>query len=137
MANFNLNKIVLGGRLTARPELKQSQTGISVAQFNVAVARRQAKDKQRETDYIPCVAWRERAEFLCRYFDKGSSICVIGTLQIRQWTDASGQKRSTAEVVADEITFVDSKSETQAAIVADPLPAPSFEDLEDPVDLPF
>lgn len=137
MANFNLNKIVLGGRLTARPELKQSQTGISVAQFNVAVARRQAKDKRRETDYIPCVAWRERAEFLCRYFDKGSSICVIGTLQIRQWTDASGQKRSTAEVVADEITFVDSKSETQAAIVADPLPASSLEDLEDPVDLPF
>lgn len=137
MANFNLNKIVLGGRLTARPELKQSQTGISVAQFNVAVARGQAKDKQRETDYIPCVAWRERAEFLCRYFDKGSSICVIGTLQIRQWTDASGQKRSTAEVVADEITFVDSKSEMQAAIAADPLPAPSFEDLEDPVDLPF
>ena len=113
MANFNLNKVILGGRLTSDVELKQTQGGIPVAQFSIAVNRKYQKDSQQETDFISCVAWRSTAEFISRYFKKGSSICVVGSIQVRSW-DQNGQKRYATEVVIDEATFVDSKASVGA-----------------------
>ena len=113
MANLNLNKVILAGRLVADPELKKTaNTDSSVCSFTVAVNRRYSKaGEQPQTDFIDCVAWRQQAEFLSRYFRKGSSVCVVGSLQKRQWTDQQGQKRYTTEVIADEINFVDAKGE--------------------------
>ena len=117
MANFNLNKAILGGRLTAEPELKQTPSGVMVLSFSVAVDRRfQSRGEdgqmgQRQADFINCVAWRQTAEFISRYFHKGSSICLVGSIQTRSWNDQQGNKRYTTEVVVDEAYFVDSKSE--------------------------
>lgn len=107
MANLNLNKVIIGGRLTSDVELKSIEQGISVASFSIAVAR---KGKREETDFIPCVAWRSRAEFISKYFRKGSSICVVGNIQTRSWETPDG-KRYKTEVVVEETMFVDSKSE--------------------------
>ena len=92
MANFNLNKVILGGRLTADPELKQTPNGTPVVTFSIAVNRRfQSKENaQQQTDFFNVTAWRATAEFVSRYFRKGSSICVIGSLQNRTWTDQQG-----------------------------------------------
>ena len=94
MANFNLNKVILGGRLTADPELKQTPNGIPVVSFSIAVNRRfQSKENaQQQTDFFNVTAWRATAEFVSRYFRKGSSICVIGSIQNRSWTDQQGNK---------------------------------------------
>ena len=115
MANFNLNKVMLGGRLTADPELKQTQNGIQVASFSIAVNRRvRSNDNQQpNADFFNVTAWRATAEFVSRYFRKGSSIFVVGTLQNRSWTDQQGIKRYTTDIIADEIHFVDSRSESQ------------------------
>lgn len=124
MANLNFNKVILGGRLTADPELKTTQTGVSVTSFDVAINRKYSGQNQQQiTDFITVVAWRQTAEFVTRYFRKGSSICVVGSLQTRSWTDNNGQKRYATEVVADEVNFVDSKSESSAPAAA-PYAAP-------------
>ena len=106
-----LNHITIMGRLTRDPELRRTGTGIAVASFTVAVDRdfsgRDGGDK--ETDFIDCVAWRQTGEFVSKYFTKGSMIVVSGRLQIRSWTDKDGNKRRTAEVVADNCYFGDSK----------------------------
>lgn len=110
MANFNINKSILGGRLTSDPELKQTQSGLYVTTFNLAVSRRFAKDGEQQTaDFFTCVAWRDRAEFICKYFRKGSSLCVVGELQTRSWTDAQNIKHYATELKVDEAFFVDSK----------------------------
>lgn len=114
-ANFNLNKSILGGRLTADPELKQTASGLSACTFTIAVNRRYAKDGQQEADFINCQAWRQTAEFITKYFKKGSSICVTGAIQTRSWTDNNGQKRYATEVVVDEAYFVDGKNDAQGA----------------------
>ena len=111
MANFNINKTILGGRLTADPELRQTNSGVSVCSFTVAVNRRFSKDGEREADFINCQAWRQTAEFICNYFKKGSSICIAGAIQTRSWEDQNGQKRFSTEVVADEAYFVDGKND--------------------------
>ena len=133
MANLNLNKVILAGRLTAEPELKQTQSGISVLSFSIAVNRRYVKSNdgqqaQQQTDFINLVAWRQTAEFISRFFHKGSSICVTGSIQVRPWQDQQGQKRYTTEVVVDEAMFVDSKGEgaTGGAYTPDAYSAPSF-----------
>ena len=102
MANFNLNKVILGGRVTADPELKHTPQGISVCSFSIAVNRR-SKDGQAPADFINCQAWRATAEFISRYFKKGSSICLVGSLQTRTWNDQNGNKRYATEVIADEV----------------------------------
>lgn len=119
MANFSLNKSILGGRLTADPELKQTTSGVSVCSFTVAVNRRYAKDGQQEADFINCQAWRQTAEFISKYFKKGSSICIVGAIQTRSWEDQNGQKRYATEVVADEAYFVDGKNDAQGAETTD------------------
>ena len=108
-----LNHITIMGRLTRDPELRRTGSGIAVASFTVAVDRdfggRDGGEK--ETDFIDCVAWRQTGEFVSKYFTKGRMIVVSGRLQIRSWTDKDGNKRRTAEVVADNCYFGDSKRE--------------------------
>ena len=109
-----LNKIFIMGRLTRDPELRRTQTGTPVASFSLAVDR-DFKDKstgERATDFIDVVAWRQTAEFVSRYFAKGRMAVVEGRLQIRDWTDKEGNKRRSAEVVADQIYFGDSKRDS-------------------------
>ena len=109
-----LNHITIMGRLTRDPELRRTGTGIAVASFTVAVDRdfggRDGGEK--ETDFIDCVAWRQTGEFVSKYFTKGRMIVVSGRLQIRSWTDKDGNKRRTAEVVADNVYFGDSKRDS-------------------------
>ena len=109
-----LNHIVIMGRLTRDPELRRTGSGIAVASFTVAVDRdfggRDGGEK--ETDFIDCVAWRQTGEFVSKYFTKGRMIVVSGRLQIRNWTDKDGNKRRTAEVVADNCYFGDSKRDS-------------------------
>ena len=106
-----LNRIVLMGRLTADPEMKQTKNGIAVGSFTLAVDRdRKDKDTgEREADFIRCVVWRSTAEFASRYFSKGQMAVVSGRLTIRPWTDDQGNKRSTTEVLVDNLYFGDSK----------------------------
>ena len=106
-----LNHIVIMGRLARDPELRHTQTGTPVASFRLAVDR-DFKDKntgERTTDWIDVVAWRGTGEFVSRYFSKGRMAVVEGRLQIREWTDKEGNRRTTAEVVADNVYFGDSK----------------------------
>jgi single-strand DNA-binding protein len=109
------NKVILIGNLVADPELKKTQSGISVTSFRIAVGRRfSSKDSEApQADFIDIVCWRSTAEFVTQYFTKGRPILVCGQLQSRTWTDQNGQKRYTVEVVADEVTFVDRKADSQ------------------------
>lgn len=132
MSNFNLNKVILGGRLTSDPELKQTPQGVSVTSFNIAVNRKAVKDKETQADFITIVAWRNTAEFICKYFKKGASICISGSVQTRSWTDQQNNKRYATEIIADEAYFVDGKSDAQT-----PTQAPQFEDVAPDEDLPF
>ena len=108
-----LNHIVIMGRLTRDPELRRTGSGIAVASFTVAVDRDYSgKDGgEKETDFIDCVAWRNTGEFVSKYFTKGRMIVVSGRLQLRDWTDKEGNKRRSAEIVADSCYFGDSKKD--------------------------
>ena len=125
MSNLNLNKVVLSGRLTSKPELKVTPSGINVCNFSIAIKRRGAE----ESDFINCQAWRKIAEFISQYFDKGSAICVTGSIQTRSWNDNNGNKRYATEVVVDEAMFVDSRSDptnsTQSTETYNPYTNPS------------
>ncbi len=165
MANLNLNKVILCGRVTATPELRQTPSGVMVTSFTIAVNRRfssrgeDGQAVQQQADFIRITAWRQQAEFVCRYFVKGSSICVVGSIQTRTWNDQQGNKQYSTDVVADEINFVDSKGEgpsaqgsaympsaygdTSYATPAGQAPAsqngsaPQFETLDSDDELPF
>ena len=112
MASFN--RAILIGNLTADPELRQTSNSISVCRFTIAVNRRFSKNadqNQQSADFINIVAWRERAEFVTRYFKKGRPILVCGQIQSRSWSDPQGGKHYATEVVADELSFVESKTD--------------------------
>lgn len=110
-----LNKIVLMGRLTRDPELRRTNSGTAVASFTIAVDRDfKGQGGEKETDFIDIVAWRNTAEFVSKYFSKGRMAVVEGRLQIRDWTDKEGNKRRSAEVVADNVYFGDSKKDGDA-----------------------
>ena len=111
-----LNHITIMGRLTRDPELRRTGSGIAVASFTVAVDRDFASREsgERETDFIDCVAWRQTGEFVSKYFTKGSMAVVSGRLQIRGWTDKDGNKRRTAEVVADNVYFGESRRSNES-----------------------
>ncbi len=117
MANFNFNKVIIGGRLTADPELKTTSTGVSVTSFSVAVNRsyRAKNAEDTQADFFNVTAWRQTAEFVTRYFHKASSICLVGTLQNRSWIDNNNVKQYRTEIIADEVFFVDSKNENPGA----------------------
>ena len=145
MASFN--KVILVGNMVADPELKTTPNGVPVTNFSIAVSRRfQAKEGQQDVDFINIVCWRQNAEFVKRFFNKGRSILVCGQLQSRSWTDNNGQKRYNLEVVADEVSFVDRKPDGQSAPIGQSsAPAPysnagesiSFEEMSTDDDLPF
>jgi single-strand DNA-binding protein len=142
------NKVILMGRLTSDPELKQTQSGVTVTSFSLAVDRRV---KDSPCDFIPVVAWRQTAEFICKYFKKGQAILVCGELQTRSWTDSNGQKRTTTEVVASEVSFCESKkdsegtsspynqntSQSEFKYVPQAYTQPNFEAVDNDPELPF
>ena len=149
-----MNKVILIGNLTADPELKQTQSGISVVSFTIAINRRyqskNATEGQQTADFINIVQWRQSAEFVSRYFKKGKPILVCGSIQSRSYTDNQGNKRYVTEVVADEVGFVESKSESSGGAsqyTPDAYTTPSysntnaaepkFEPVTDEDDLPF
>ena len=145
MAAFN--KVILIGNHTADPELKQTQNGISVTSFSIAVSRRfssKTAESAPQADFINVVAWRGTAEFITKFFQKGKSILIVGSLQSRSWTDQNGQKRYVTEVVAEEAQFVERKTDGSAPI-SGAAPAPygaspkdvAFEEMSTDDDLPF
>lgn len=138
MSNLNLNKVVLAGRLTADVELKQTPSGVSVCSFSLAVNRKYSKDGNQQTDFIQCQAWRNTAEFISRYFKKGSALCISGSIEVRSWTDSNNQKRYATEVVADEAMFVDGKNESQGTEAPSfNNEAPNYTEQSPDDDLPF
>ena len=147
----SLNKVILIGHLTADPELTQTQSGIAVTSFSIGATRRFARNGEQPTsDFINIVAWRQQAEFVTKYFHKGNAICIVGSLQTRNYVDQQGNKRYVTEVVADEISFVEKKSDAPGAHQYEPTgettpafsndaanAAPNFEEVADDDDLPF
>ena len=145
-----LNIAIIMGRLTADPELRTTGSGIAVTSFTVAVDRSYRSGEERQTDFINVVAWRQTAEFVSRYFQKGSMIAVRGRIQQRNYEDKNGNKRTAFEIVADEVSFCGSKAETGTASRAADQPArvqpaasfatggaDDFEELPISDDLPF
>ena len=143
-----MNSICLLGRLTADPELRTTQTGIAVTGFKVAVDRSYTpKGQENQVDFIPVQAWRQTAEFVCKYFRKGQRIALTGSLQTRSYTDRDGNKRTAYEVVADNVFFAESKNggTAPAAPTVDysdrvpqsSSPADDFEEIPDEDSLPF
>lgn len=137
-----LNRIILMGRLTRDPELRHTQSGTAVASFSLAVDRdRAAQGEERKTDFIDCTAWRNTAEFVSKYFTKGRMVVVEGRLQIRDWTDKDGNKRRSAEVVADNVYFADSKrdGDSSGGKSADSAPdyGDQFNEAAEDYDLPY
>lgn len=132
-----LNKIIIMGRMTRDPELRRTNSGAAVTSFTLAVDR-DFKGEQ-ETDFIDCVAWRNTAEFVSKYFSKGRMAIVEGKLQIRDWTDKDGRKRKSAEVIADSVYFGDSKREATSNTYSDnePVAVPGYSIIEDDGNLPF
>lgn len=130
-----LNTAIIMGRLTADPELKKTQSGISVTAFTVAVDRRfQKAGEEKQTDFISVVAWRQTAEFIEKYFSKGSMIAVRGSIQTRRYEDNNGNKRTAVEVVADEVSFCGSNVQKNGA---QPTEHDDFEEIPVTDDLPF
>lgn len=151
-----INKTILVGRLTADPELRQTQSGISVTSFTVACNRPYTSGGERTADFINCVAWRQTAEFISKYFRKGNAIGVEGSIQTRKYTDKNGNNRVAFEVVVDSASFIESKAAAAQSSGGNFNNAPStqqtpaksdvsyqsgsfddFQDLESDDDLPF
>ena len=149
MSNFNFNKVILGGRIASDVELKTTQSGVSVTTFSIAVNRKYSgKGEEQQVDFLNVTAWRGTAEFITKFFRKGSSICIVGSLQVRSWTDKDGNKRYATDVVADEAMFVDAKGDNGAVASAPPSYMPTsympnadkpteLEPMGDDEDLPF
>jgi single-strand DNA-binding protein len=143
MASFN--QALLIGRLAADPELKQTTSGTSVSTFSLAVDRRIKKDGDPPCDFLNIVAWKEQAEFICKYFRKGQQILIRGEIQVRSWTSRDGSKRYVTEIIAKDIGFVDSKKDDPTASTIAPSYNPytnsaatsaEFEEVDD-ASLPF
>lgn len=134
-----INSIVIMGRLTYEPELKATTGGISVVRFQVAVDRNYQKaGEDRKTDFIDCTAWRQTAEFVSKYFHKGSMIAVEGSLQTDNYTDQNGEKRKSVQLVAHQASFCGSKAESGTQTTGSaPAPDAEFEPIDDGDDLPF
>jgi single-strand DNA-binding protein len=155
MASLNLNKVVLAGHLTATPELRTTPNGVSVTSFSIAINRRFSRSSDgnqnagTNVDFINCNAWRNTAEFITRYFKKGSAICISGSIETRSWTTQQGEKRYSTEVRAEEAYFVDSNGqggngfagqdsfESAPQFASAPAAEAQFEDMTSEDDLPF
>lgn len=154
--SLNLNKTILAGRLVAAPEVKQTPSGNTVCNLRIAVNRRVSGGDHPESDFFSVTAWNNTAEFIGRYFEKGSAICIVGRIQNRSYTDNDGNKRTLTEIVAEEAHFVESKATAEANAYKDPIthpydvagkqipapvnsvsPPPHFEEIKTDDDLPF
>lgn len=130
-----LNKIIVMGRMVRNPELRRTNTGTAVASFTIACDRDfKSEGGERDADFIECVAWRNTAEFVSKYFTKGRMAVVSGRLQTRNWTDKEGNKRNAKEIVAESVYFGDSKREELQSYAA---PQESFAELPDDGEIPF
>ena len=129
-----LNKAILNGRLTKAPELKQTQNGKSVCGFTIAVDRNRDREK---TDFIPIVAWGKTAEFVNQWFDKGDLITIVGRIEVRNYEDKNGNKRTATEIIADEVLFGGSKNTANASEKPAESKNGGFEQIEDDGYLPF
>lgn len=154
--SLNLNKTILAGRLVAAPEVKQTPSGNTVCNLRIAVNRRVSGGDHPESDFFNVTAWNNTAEFIGRYFEKGSAICIVGRIQIRPYTDKDGNKRNLTDIIAEEAHFVESKATAEANAYKDPVthpyevagqpipapfnpvsPPPHFEEIKTDEDLPF
>lgn len=143
-----MNKVILMGRLTKDVEMRQTPNGVSLARFSIAVTRRfKNSNGEYDADFINCIAWRKTGEFIARYFQKGSMMAVVGSIQTRSWDGNDGKKQYAAEVIVDEAYFTGSKSENSTGSNTD-LSDSSIDDLNsqygddfatigDEEDLPF
>lgn len=143
-----LNSVTIMGRLTTTPELKQTQSGVSVTSFCVAVDRKyQPQGQEKKTDFIDVVAWRSTADFICKYFKKGSMIGIEGEIQTRTYTDQDGKNRKATEILANNVSFCESKASAENqggseravnGVAAYGMPTDAeFEELPTDNDLPF
>ena len=132
---FNLT--VLQGRICQDLELKQTQNGTMVTSFSIAVDRAYKKGEEKQTDFIPVVVWGKQAEIVTKYFKKGNRIGIEGRIQVRKYTDSNGNNRTAFEVVANNIHFVDSKSDNNTESNTGYVSAPEYEELPNDQDLPF
>ncbi len=150
--SLNLNKVILAGRIVADPELKQTPSGANVVSIRIAVNRsfRRDSQQQNEADFFNVTAWQSTAEFIAKYFRKGSAICICGRIQNRSWIDQNGQKRYATDIVAEEANFVESRGAQDGVPggMADAYAAPAysspavggapkFEEIKTDDDLPF
>lgn len=154
--SLNLNKTILAGRLVAAPEVKQTPSGNTVCNLRIAVNRRVSGGDHPESDFFNVTAWNNTAEFIGRYFERGSAICIVGRIQNRTYTDKDGNKRPLTDIIAEEAHFVESKATAEANSYKDPTthpyevagqtvpppvnpasPPPHFEEIKTDDDLPF
>ena len=133
-----MNTVQISGRLTADPELRHTQSGLAMTRFSVAVDRRVKQGEENQADFINVIAWRQTAEFICKYFTKGQRIALTGRIQTGSYTDSEGKKRSTFDVIAENVEFCDSKNsqktDTKSIEVEN---TADFEQMPDDKDLPF
>ena len=140
-----LNKVILMGRFTRDPELRSTPQGISTCSFSIAVDRNFVRQgEERKADFINCVAWRQTAEFISKYFKKGSMVALEGSIQTRSWDDQDGKKRYATDVVVSQEYFAESKRDSQQFAGDDSFAAADFGTLPEPIspmgtddDLPF
>lgn len=140
-----LNKVILMGRFTRDPELRSTPQGTSTCAFSLAVDRNFVRQgEERKADFINCVAWRQTAEFISKYFKKGSLVALEGSIQTRSWDDNEGKKRYATEVIVNQVYFAESKRDSQASSMAEDSYGSDFGSLPDPIspmgtddDLPF
>lgn len=133
--SIEMNRIILMGRLSADPELKRTPSDLPVTSFTVAINRPKGKDGTQNTDWIDCVAWRNTAEFICNYFEKGKLILLEGSLQTRSYEDKNGNKRKAVEVLVDHVEFTGEWNKLKAEPYE--IPPMSRDDIRDDDDLPF
>lgn len=139
--SLNLNKVILAGRMVADAEIKQTASGRVATTFRIAVNRRTLNGENPEVDFFNVTAWQNTAEFIAKYFRKGSAICVCGRIQNRSWTDQNGQKRYATDIIAEEANFVENKTTGDTPAIPAPVnpasPPPNFEEIKTDEDLPF
>lgn len=152
--SLNLNKVILAGRIATEPELKTTPSGVSLVTFSLAVNRRftsREQGQQSDADFFRITAWRGTAEFIAKYFHKGSAICICGSIQNRTWEDQNGQRRYMTDIIADEANFVENRNSQDngsgyaapnaysAPAFSSPMQnnAPKFEEIKTDDDLPF
>lgn len=127
-----LNKCILMGRLTQSPELKYTPSNVAVTSFSIAIDRKYQSDGNKQTDFINCTAWRSTAEFICKHFDKGKMINIVGRIETRTW-EKDGQKRYATEVIVDEVNFCGDKGKQEQAPPAND----GFIEVDSDDELPF